>query len=61
MESWANHWALHSRTNRAYYYIGHKTAKKQDESQALSVKREDLEGTERELDAAPVEGTGIHK
>jgi len=30
----------------------HKTAKKQDESQALTVKREDLEGTQKELDAA---------
>mmetsp|Transcript_61157 Transcript_61157/g.97073 ORF Transcript_61157/g.97073 Transcript_61157/m.97073 type:complete len:670 (-) Transcript_61157:84-2093(-) len=32
--------------------IEHKTAKKQDESQALVVKREDLEGTQKELDAA---------
>merc|ERR1711904_301913 len=32
--------------------IEHKTAKKQDESQALTVKKEDLEGTQRELDAA---------
>jgi cell division septum initiation protein DivIVA len=32
--------------------IEHKTAKKQDESQALTVKREDLEGTQKELDAA---------
>merc|ERR1711865_184173 len=30
----------------------HKTAKKQDESQAMTVKREDLEGTQKELDAA---------
>merc|ERR1740130_2654374 len=29
--------------------IEHKTAKKQDESQALTVKREDLEGTQKEL------------
>merc|ERR1740121_381587 len=32
--------------------IEHKTAKKQDEEQALQVKREDLEGTQKELDAA---------
>jgi len=32
--------------------IEHKTAKKQDESQALTVKEEDLEGTQKELDAA---------
>jgi prefoldin subunit 5 len=32
--------------------IEHKTAKKQDESQALVVKNEDLEGTQKELDAA---------
>jgi len=32
--------------------IEHKEAKKQDESQALTVKREDLEGTQKELDAA---------
>merc|ERR1719360_38512 len=32
--------------------IEHKTAKKQDESQALTVKSEDLEGTQKELDAA---------
>jgi len=32
--------------------IEHKTAKKQDESQALTVKGEDLEGTQKELDAA---------
>jgi len=32
--------------------IEHKTAKKQDESQALGLKREDLEGTQKELDAA---------
>jgi len=32
--------------------IEHKTAKKQDESQALTVKNEDLEGTQKELDAA---------
>jgi len=30
----------------------HKTAKKQDESQALTTKRSDLEGTQKELDAA---------
>ena len=34
--------------------IEHKSAKKQDESQALTVKREDLEGTQKELDAALV-------
>merc|ERR1712190_7840 len=32
--------------------IEHKTAKKQDETQALGLKREDLEGTQKELDAA---------
>jgi len=32
--------------------IEHKTAKKQDESQALTSKNEDLEGTQKELDAA---------
>jgi len=32
--------------------IEHKTAKKQDESQALTTKRNDLEGTQKELDAA---------
>merc|ERR1712061_157177 len=32
--------------------IEHKTAKKQDESQALTLKKEDLEGTQKELDAA---------
>merc|ERR1719401_3354401 len=32
--------------------IDHKTAKKQDESQALNTKKEDLEGTQKELDAA---------
>jgi len=32
--------------------IEHKTAKRQDESQALTTKREDLEGTQKELDAA---------
>merc|ERR1719198_9757 len=32
--------------------IEHKTAKKQDESQALTVNKEDLEGTQKELDAA---------
>jgi len=32
--------------------IEHKTAKKQDQEQALTVKREDLEGTQKELDAA---------
>jgi len=32
--------------------IEHKTAKKQDESQALTTKNEDLEGTQKELDAA---------
>merc|ERR1719497_209699 len=32
--------------------IEHKEAKKQDESQALVVKREDLDGTQKELDAA---------
>jgi len=32
--------------------IEHKTAKKQDEEQALTIKHEDLEGTQKELDAA---------
>merc|ERR1712060_911475 len=32
--------------------IEHKTAKKQDETQALTTKNEDLEGTQKELDAA---------
>jgi len=32
--------------------IEHKTAKKQDQEQALTQKREDLEGTQKELDAA---------
>jgi len=32
--------------------IEHKTAKKQDESQALTTKNSDLEGTQKELDAA---------
>jgi len=32
--------------------IEHKTAKKQDETQALTTKREDLQGTQDELDAA---------
>merc|ERR1719420_1162685 len=32
--------------------IEHKTAKKQDEEQALAEKRSDLEGTQKELDAA---------
>jgi len=32
--------------------IEHKTAKKQDEEQALTLKRADLEGTQKELDAA---------
>merc|ERR1719472_90392 len=32
--------------------IEHKTAKKQDESQALTAKNQDLEGTQKELDAA---------
>jgi len=32
--------------------IEHKTAKKQDESQALTTKKDDLEGTQKELDAA---------
>jgi septal ring factor EnvC (AmiA/AmiB activator) len=32
--------------------VEHKTAKKQDEEQALTVKKEDLEGTQKELDAA---------
>merc|ERR1740139_515408 len=32
--------------------IEHKTAKKQDQNQALTVKRADLDGTQKELDAA---------
>merc|ERR1719222_713365 len=32
--------------------IEHKTAKKQDQTQALTVKKADLEGTQKELDAA---------
>jgi len=32
--------------------IEHKTAKKQDENQALTTKKNDLEGTQKELDAA---------
>merc|ERR1719183_174812 len=32
--------------------IKHKTAKKQDEEQALTTKKADLEGTQKELDAA---------
>merc|ERR1719480_299294 len=32
--------------------IEHKTSKKQDQSQALTVKKDDLEGTQKELDAA---------
>merc|ERR1711972_543279 len=32
--------------------IEHKTAKKQDQNQALTTKRADLEGTQKELDAA---------
>merc|ERR1712204_891 len=32
--------------------IEHKTVKKQDEEQALTVKKSDLEGTQKELDAA---------
>merc|ERR1711948_114351 len=32
--------------------IEHKTTKKQDETQALTTKKEDLEGTQKELDAA---------
>jgi len=32
--------------------IEHKTAKKQDEEQALTEKKNDLEGTQKELDAA---------
>merc|ERR1719210_119749 len=30
----------------------HKTAKKQDQEQALTIKKNDLEGTQKELDAA---------
>merc|ERR1719476_546588 len=33
-------------------HIEHKSAKKQDESQALTVKKNDLEGTQKELDSA---------
>merc|ERR1712129_575801 len=32
--------------------VDHKTAKKQDETQALTTKKGDLEGTQKELDAA---------
>eukprot|EP00932_Pfiesteria_piscicida_P008901 SRR837773.19504.p3 GENE.SRR837773.19504~~SRR837773.19504.p3 ORF type:complete len:174 (-),score=100.91 SRR837773.19504:40-510(-) len=32
--------------------IEHKSAKKQDQEQTLTVKREDVEGTQKELDAA---------
>ena len=32
--------------------IEHKTTKKQDENQALTLKKSDLEGTQKELDAA---------
>ena len=32
--------------------IEHMTAKKQDQSLALTLKKEDLEGTQKELDAA---------
>merc|ERR1719218_551349 len=32
--------------------IEHKTAKKQDQEQTLTIKKEDLEGTQKELDAA---------
>merc|ERR1712066_20358 len=32
--------------------IEHKTTKKQDQNQALTTKKEDLEGTQNELDAA---------
>merc|ERR1711998_725041 len=32
--------------------IEHKTAKKQDEEQTLTTKKSDLEGTQKELDAA---------
>ena len=34
------------------YRLELREAKKQDETQALTVKREDLEGTQKELDAA---------
>jgi len=34
--------------------IDHKTAKKQDQSQTLTIKNEDLEGTQKELDSALV-------
>ena len=33
-------------------YIEHKAAKKKDEEQALTTKRSNLEGTQKELDAA---------
>ena len=33
-------------------HIEHKAAKKQDEEQALTTKRSNLEGTQKELDAA---------
>merc|ERR1712096_308500 len=32
--------------------IEHKTSKKQDQSQALTLRKEDVEGTQKELDAA---------
>merc|ERR1712026_30376 len=32
--------------------VEHKTTKRQDESQALTTKQQDLEGTQKELDAA---------
>merc|ERR1719235_1856752 len=32
--------------------IEHKTAKKQDEEETVTIKKEDLEGTQKELDAA---------
>merc|ERR1719367_750100 len=32
--------------------VEHKTAKRQDETQALTTKNDDLEGTQKELDAA---------
>jgi hypothetical protein len=43
-----------SRTDKAAKSssIEHKSAKKQDESQALTTKKSDLEGTQKELDAA---------
>ena len=34
--------------------IEHKNSKKQDQTQALTVTKEDLEGTQKELDAALV-------